>query len=177
MKTFYLIKLNLQGKIFSNNLDKRLKKVSYLLKQKFSFRRHEYFETVFDASLTICISYLCTNSNLVCLLAFHPKLCIRSTINKGWFLADLFVNIVNQVILKQETWLIGVCATCCLLSKPNVSMMSLYSTAAPDCHTGQNKGRYRKQERSIPVVVIVLKSQRIDILIDYDYKNSECILT
>ena len=66
------IDLNLRGKIFSNNLDNRLEKVSYLLKQTFFFPRHEYFETVFDASLTICISYLCTNSKfrlLACLLS------------------------------------------------------------------------------------------------------------
>ena len=52
------------------------------------------------------------------------------------------------------SWLIGVCATCCLLNKPKVSMMSLCSTAAPDCHTGQSKGRYHKRECSVPVVVI-----------------------
>ena len=68
-----------RARFFSNNLDNRLEKVSYLLKQNFFFPRHEYFETVFDASLTICISYLCTNSNFVCLLAFHPKLYIPST--------------------------------------------------------------------------------------------------
>ena len=52
------------------------------------------------------------------------------------------------------SWLIGVCATCCLLNKPKVSMMSLCSTAAPDCHTGQSKGRYHKRECSVPVIVI-----------------------
>ena len=33
-------------------------------------------------------------------------------------------------------------------------MMSLCSTAAPDCHTGQSKGRYRARAASIPVVVV-----------------------
>ena len=53
----------------------------------------------------------------------------------------------------KETWLIGLCAMCCLLSKPKVSMTSLCSTAAPNCR-GQSKGKYRKQERSILLVLV-----------------------
>ena len=79
-KQFISLSWTFRARMFLNNLDKCLEKVSYLLKQKFFFPRHEYFETEFDASLTICISYLCTNSNLVCLLAFHPKLYIPSNI-------------------------------------------------------------------------------------------------
>ena len=47
---------------------------------------------------------------------------------------------------------------CCLLSKPKVSMtsLSLCSTAALDCHTGQSKGRYRERERSILLVLVAL---------------------
>ena len=55
----------------------------------------------------------------------------------------------------KEIWLIEVCVTCCLLIKPKVSMMSLCSTAAPDCCTGQSKGRYSEQYHSILVVVVV----------------------
>ena len=40
------------------------------------------------------------------------------------------------------------------LVNPKVSMTTLCSTAAPDCGTNQSKGRYRKQERSILVVVL-----------------------
>ena len=45
----------------------------------------------------------------------------------------------------KEIWLIEVCVICCLLSKPKVRMTSLCSTEAPDCRTGQSKGRYRKR--------------------------------
>ena len=39
--------------------------------------------------------------------------------------------------------------------KPKMFMMSLCLTVALDCRTGQNKGRYRKQERSILLIHIV----------------------
>ena len=35
--------------------------------------------------------------------------------------------------------------------------LKLCSTAAPDCQTGQNKGRYREQERSFLLVSLALK--------------------
>ena len=54
----------------------------------------------------------------------------------------------------KETRLTGVCATCCLLSNPTVSMTPLCSTAAPNCCAGQSKGRYCKRECSISVVVV-----------------------
>ena len=39
-------------------------------------------------------------------------------------------------------------------------MMSLGLTTAPDCHTGQSKGRYQARTRSIPIVVIVRLHQK-----------------
>ena len=41
---------------------------------------------------------------------------------------------------------------CCLLSKPKVTR----STAAPDCRTGQSKGRNCERERSILLIIVDL---------------------
>ena len=57
-------------------------------------------------------------------------------------------SVANTLVRTKETWLIGVCALCCLPSKPKVSLTSLCSKVAPDCHTDQSKDRYCKQERS-----------------------------
>ena len=62
--------------------------------------------------------------------------------------------------IQRDVTYIGVWATCCLLSKPKVTMTSLCSTAAFDCHTSQGNGRYRKWERSILVVVVGIIVQR-----------------
>ena len=40
-------------------------------------------------------------------------------------------------------------------------MMSICSTAAPYCCTGQSKGRYRACARSIPVIFIGVDDQKI----------------
>ena len=48
----------------------------------------------------------------------------------------------------KETWLIGVCVTCCLLSKTKVIMTSLCSTAAPDCR-GSTSMPYQPKQRQI----------------------------
>ena len=58
------------------------------------------------------------------------------------------------LLAKRRILYIGVCATCCLLSKSKASMMSLCSKAAPNCHTGQIKGRYWERERSILLVLV-----------------------
>ena len=56
--------------------------------------------------------------------------------------------------MTKETWLIGVCATRLVVCKPKVSMTSLCSTAAPNCHTGQSKGRYCMCARSILLILV-----------------------
>ena len=58
------------------------------------------------------------------------------------------------MIWHKKTWLIGVCVTLCLLCKSKMFLTSLCLTVALHCHTGQNKGRYCKQERSILLVLV-----------------------
>ena len=53
----------------------------------------------------------------------------------------------------KETWLIWLCESQYDVIR-FVSVTSLCSTVAPDCRTGKSKGRYCKQDCSIPVVVI-----------------------
>ena len=53
--------------------------------------------------------------------------------------------------------LIWVFALYCLHSKPKVSMTSSCLAAAPDCRTGQSKGKYPKQECSILLLLVAVK--------------------
>ena len=48
---------------------------------------------------------------------------------------------------------------CCLLSKPKVSMTS----AAPDCRTGQSKGRYHDES---------VQSQSLSLCYQFIYKDA-----
>ena len=60
---------------------------------------------------------------------------------------------------------------CCLLSKPKVTMTSLCSTADPDYHTSQSKGRYRKRERSILFGLVGVIQDKT--MVGYIYSHSE----
>ena len=76
--------------------------------------------------------------------------------NSRYISEILIQNILPNLTMVscKETWLIGVCAMCCLLSKPKVSMTPLCLTAAPKCRTSQSKGRNSKWECSILDVVV-----------------------